>query len=110
MQQLAYLGEDGDVKHAKNGLLGTVRPMNLVYMDENGHARSANNGLFGAVAPTNLDEDHSSKHKRHHKKEDLQNLLWFDKDGAMHVDDKKIPKVTKNEVKHVKRQQPISVD
>jgi hypothetical protein len=26
---LAYLGEDGDIKHGKNGLLGAVAPMNL---------------------------------------------------------------------------------
>ena len=34
MQNLAYLGEDGDVQHANNGMLGAIRPMNLLSKSE----------------------------------------------------------------------------
>ena len=37
MQHLAYL-KDGEVKHAKNGMLGAVRPMNLISLKDHAEA------------------------------------------------------------------------
>ena len=43
VMNLAYLGEDGDVKHVNHGMLGATAPMNLMSIED--HAEAEQNVL-----------------------------------------------------------------
>ena len=83
MQNLAYLGEDGDVQHANNGMLGAIRPMNLLSKSE--AIKKLQNALDNAQLSEKeqrwLNRRHPNLNKNHQM---LQNLGYIGQDGNYH--------------------------